>query len=112
MNLINWKIQLRKGLLELVVLNLLAGKRRHGYEMVQLLKTIDGLNIREGNIYPILARLKTDNLVTIEQEISPEGPVRNSYGLSSEGKKFLKQMNEHWRHLVVSIEKAAKGQYQ
>lgn len=110
MNLTNWKIQLRKGVLELVVLNLLSNKRRYGYEMVQLLKTIDGLTIREGNIYPILARLKTDRLVTIEKETSPDGPVRNSYGLSSEGEKFLKQMNEHWRHLVVSLEKAAKGQ--
>jgi PadR family transcriptional regulator PadR len=112
MNLINWKIQLRKGVLELVVLNLLSSKRRYGYEMVQLLKTIDGLTIREGNIYPILARLKTDRLVTIEKETSPDGPVRNSYGLSGEGKKFLEQMNTHWKHLAVSIEKAAKGELQ
>lgn len=109
MNLTNWKIQLRKGLLELVILNLLTSKRRYGYEMVQLLKTIDGLDIREGNIYPILARLKTDNLVTVEQETSPDGPVRNSYGLTAEGKKFLMQMNEHWRHLIVNIENVAKG---
>jgi PadR family transcriptional regulator PadR len=112
MNLTNWKIQLRKGVLELVVLNLLSTRRRYGYEMVQLLKTIDGLTIREGNIYPILARLKTDRLVTIEKETSPDGPVRNSYGLSPEGEKFLTHMNDHWRHLVVSIEKAAKGQLQ
>ena len=110
MNLTNWKIQLRKGLLELVVLNLLANRRHYGYEMVQLLKAIDGLTIREGNIYPILARLKTDRLVTIEKEASPDGPARNSYGLSSEGKKILKQMNTHWKNLILSIENAAKGE--
>lgn len=110
MNLTNWKIQLRKGVLELVVLNLLSSRRHYGYEMVQLLKAIDGLTIREGNIYPILARLKTDRLVTIEKEASPDGPARNSYGLSHDGKKILRQMNEHWKHLVVSIENAAKGE--
>ncbi len=110
MNLTNWKIQLRKGLLELVVLNLLSCRRHYGYEMVQLLKTIDGLTIREGNIYPILARLKTDGLVEIQAQISPEGPSRNSYGLTVNGRKALENMNSHWKHLAASIEKAAKGE--
>jgi PadR family transcriptional regulator PadR len=110
MNLTNWKIQLRKGLLELVVLNLLSCRRHYGYEMVQILKTIDGLTIREGNIYPILARLKTDGLVEIRTEMSPEGPSRNSYGLTDAGKNVLESMNIHWKHLATSIEKAAKGE--
>lgn len=101
---------MRKGLLELVVLNLLSSRRHYGYEMVQILKTIDGLTIREGNIYPILARLKTDGLVEIKAEQSPEGPERNSYGLTAAGKKVLGAMNGHWRHLATSIEKAAKGE--
>lgn len=112
MNLTNWKIQLRKGLLELVVLNLLSCRRYYGYEMVQILKTIDGLTIREGNIYPILARLRTDGLVEIRTEMSPEGPSRNSYGLTEAGKKVLESMNSHWKHLATSIEKAAKGELQ
>ena len=106
----NWQTQLRKGTLDIVILNLLSHGACHGYEMVQRMRKIKGLKIREGNVYPILARLKTDRLVTIEKETSPDGPIRNSYGLSNEGKKFLKQMNEHWKHLVVSIEKAEKGE--
>ena len=110
MNLTNWKIQLRKGLLELFVLNLLENRRYYGYEMVQLLKTIDGLAIREGNIYPILARLKTDGLVETQVETSPDGPSRNSYTLSKNGKQILEPMNNHWRKLAGSINKAVKGE--
>ena len=110
MNLTNWKIQLRKGLLELFVLNLLENRRYYGYEMVQLLKTIDGLSIREGNIYPILARLKSDDLVETHEETSPDGPIRNSYTLSNNGKKVLEQMNNHWKQLNSSIDKAVKGE--
>ena len=110
MNLTNWKIQLRKGLLELFVLNLLENRRYYGYEMVQLLKTIDGLAIREGNIYPILARLKTDGLVETHTEISPDGPTRNSYTLSNNGKKVLEQMNHHWKQLIANVDKAVKGE--
>ena len=111
MNLTNWKIQLRKGLLELFVLNLLDSRHYYGYEMVQLLKTIDGLAIREGNIYPILARLKSDGLVETNEEISPDGPTRNSYTLSKNGKKTLEKMNNHWKQLMASIEMAVKGEF-
>ena len=57
MNLENWQTQLRKGLLDIVALNLLQRGDAHGYEMVQKMKRIEGLQIREGNIYPVLARL-------------------------------------------------------
>ncbi|MBN2163648.1 MAG: helix-turn-helix transcriptional regulator [Pontiellaceae bacterium] len=110
MNLENWKIQLRKGLLELVVLNLLCSRRRYGYEMVQLLKTMDGMAIREGNIYPILARLKSDGLVEIRVETSPDGPSRNSYGLTDQGRRHMEEMRQHWERLSVSIEAAIKGE--
>ncbi|MHC4757885.1 MAG: hypothetical protein ACYTE8_04445 [Planctomycetota bacterium] len=36
---------------DFVILNLLQHGRCHGYEMVQTLKQINGLKIREGNIY-------------------------------------------------------------
>ena len=105
----NWTIQLRKGLLELVILNLLAGGRFHGYEMVKRLKTIKGFSIREGNIYPILARLKTDRLVTIEKEVSPDGPVRNSYALTPAGAKMLEKMNRHWQETVETLDSLTEG---
>ena len=56
----NWQTQLRKGMLDIVILNLLSHGPCHGYEMVQQLKKVHGLKMREGNIYPILARLEQE----------------------------------------------------
>lgn len=109
MNFENWTIQLRKGLLELVVLRLLSSGRYYGYEMVKTLKTIKGFSIREGNIYPILARLKTDRLVTIKKEDSPDGPIRNSYEITEMGKKMLIRMNDHWKEITNTIDSLAAG---
>lgn len=105
----NWQTQLRKGLLDIVVLNLLQHGEWHGYEMVQTLKQIDGLKIREGNIYPILARLQTDGLVTSSAEPSRDGPPRRSFKLSRLGQKVLADMNAHWDQITGSIERVRRG---
>jgi PadR family transcriptional regulator PadR len=109
MNLNNWQTQLRKGLLELVVLNMLKGEPCHGYEMVQKLKKLQGLKIREGNIYPILARLQTDGLIKSTEKSSPEGPPRKYFELTQSGKEYLEKMNSHWETVQQNIEQIRKG---
>ena len=109
MNLENWQTQLRKGLLDIVVLNLLNRGPSHGYEMVQTMKRIEGLQIREGNIYPVLARLETDGLVTSYSQPSTDGPPRKYFKLTEAGQKALEEMNKHWGQLVGSLESIRKG---
>ncbi len=109
MNLNNWETQLRKGLLEVVILNLLRHGKRHGYEMVKILKQNDGLMMREGNIYPILARLQTDGLVASRTEPSQDGPPRKYFELTERGVKTLAEMNAHWDGIITSIQKIRKG---
>ena len=112
MNLQNWQTQLRKGLLELVILNLLSESQRHGYEMVQILKRIEGLAIREGNIYPILTRLKVDKMITSQSHPSQDGPPRKYFTLTKHGIQSLEQMNTHWEMILSSIEQIRKGKEQ
>lgn len=109
LDLHNWQIQLRKGLLELVVLSLLQNGPRHGYEMVQALKRIEGLTIREGNIYPILARLQIDGLVECYSEASRDGPQRKYFSLTKSGKRILNEMNTHWEQIIKSIRFVREG---
>ena len=109
MNLKNWKTQLRKGLLEIAILIYLRKGRSHGYEIVQMLKQIDGFEMREGNIYPILARLQSDKLVTCTAEPSRDGPPRKYFELTTNGKKTLAEMTAHWDKLVASIDRTRKG---
>jgi len=109
MNIENWQTQLRKGLLDVVVLNLLRRGPSHGYEMVQTMKRIEGLQIREGNIYPVLSRLETDGLVTSYSQPSTDGPPRKYFRLTEAGQKALDEMNRHWDQLISSLEKIRKG---
>jgi len=105
----NWRTQLRKGLLEMVVLNLLQNGKIHGYEMVQKLKRLDGLKIREGNIYAILARLRIDGLVKGGEEASEDGPPRIHFELTKPGRKVLEDMNSHWDTIKKDIRIVMKG---
>lgn len=109
MNLNNWQTQLRKGLLELVILNLLCEGKCHGYEMVQTLKKIEGMKIREGNIYPILARLGTDGMIKSKTKPSQDGPPRKYYELTKLGKEYLEKMNSHWEIVQQNINHIRKG---
>jgi PadR family transcriptional regulator PadR len=111
LNLNNWQIQLRKGLLDIVILNLLQHGQYHGYEMVQALKRSRGLKIRVGNIYPILARLQTDGLVTSYSQASRDGPPRKYFKLTELGQKILVDMNTHWDQIIESIQHIRKGVY-
>ena len=96
----NWKTQLRKGFLDLCILNHLAVREFYGYDLVQQLKRIEGTTMREGIIYPILARLQQDGIVTSEKRPSSSGPPRKYYRITDKGQKALEEMNTHWQHMV------------
>ena len=107
----NWQTQLRKGTLDIVILNLLRHGACHGYEMVQRLRKINGLKIREGNVYPILARLQQETLVESYIEPSADGPPRKYFKLTAEGLAILADMNSHWEQMIDSIQHVRKGEF-
>jgi PadR family transcriptional regulator PadR len=100
----NWTTQLRKGLLELCILNVVGGQRVYGYDIVKRLRGIDALVMREGTVYPILSRLKRDGLVKTSLEESPEGPARKYYKLTKRGEQLLAEMNAYWDVLTKGID--------
>ena len=104
----NWQSQLRKGLLDMVILNLLGRGRSHGYDIARTLKGIDGLSVREGNIYPILARLELDGLLAATRQPSQEGPPRKYYEVTGLGRSTVEEMNRHWDQMNESVQKIRK----
>lgn len=92
----NWTTQLRKGLLDLCVLNAIRRDRMYGYDIVRRLGEIEGLMIGEGTVYPILSRLKEEGLVSTTLEESPDGPARKYYQLTERGRIRLGEMNARW----------------
>ncbi len=104
MSLANWKTQLRKGLLELCTLNFLGHRDYYGYDLVQDLKRIDVLQMREGTIYPILARLEEDGLVASRVEPSSSGPPRKYFRITRKGKHAVAEMNRHWTGVQSAVD--------
>ncbi|HYN10094.1 MAG TPA: PadR family transcriptional regulator [Vicinamibacterales bacterium] len=104
----NWTTQIRKGLLELCILNVVDRQRVYGYDIVKQLRGVDALLVAEGTVYPILSRLKRDGLVKTFLEESPEGPARKYYELTKRGQQLLAEMNAYWDVLTDGIETLRK----
>ncbi len=98
----NWKVQVRKGLLEMLVLNAMETRELYGYDLVKNLISIPELGVTEGTIYPLLSRLRLQGLVATRLEESPEGPARKYYSLTRKGRGSVKAMNEHFDILISS----------
>ena len=58
--------QLKKGVLEMLVLEIICRKPTYGYELMAQLKerSDDLFTLKEGTLYPILYRLEDDGMIT------------------------------------------------
>jgi PadR family transcriptional regulator PadR len=104
----NWTVQVRKGLLELCILNALADEERYGYDLVKGLVGVPGLGVTEGTIYPLLSRLRVANLISSRLEESSAGPARKYYSLTKEGRKVMETMNDYMGELNRSVTRLRK----
>jgi PadR family transcriptional regulator, regulatory protein PadR len=105
----NWTIQVRKGLLELCVLNTLVDREFYAYELVKTMVSIPALGITEGTLYPLLSRLRVQGLVRTRLEESNEGPARKYYSLSPDGRRIVKLMNKYIATLAESARALQEG---
>ena len=96
MELSKWIAQTRKGTLELGILLLLRARKRYGLEILEILERNSGMVITEGTLYPLMNRLKREELVVSEWVESASGHPRKYYSLSKEGKRLVEQMIEYW----------------
>ncbi len=107
-NVDNWATQIRRGLLELCVLNMVAEGEVYGYDLVRRLTEMRGLGIAEGSIYPLLSRMRKAGLLRARLEESPNGPARKYYALTPNGVKCCEMMNGHWDELARGIQSLRK----
>ena len=91
------------------VLAVLRQDEGYGYEILERLKQHAGLDLTESTIYPLLARLTRDKLLTVRVAPSPAGPSRRYYKLTAAGQKRLSQMIAHWDELSSSVSRLLKG---
>ncbi len=94
--------QLRKGILELAVMGVLYHERHYGYSLVAVLCERGSISLKEGTIYPILARLDRERLVGSEWVESNQGPPRKYYALTASGRHLFDELSGEF-DLLVSL---------
>ncbi len=102
MNIENSKAQMRKGILEFCILSVLKEKDAYTSEILDTLKNAK-LLVVEGTVYPLLTRLKNDELLQYRWEESTSGPPRKYYGLTEDGHTFLNELQTTWNELSEAV---------
>ena len=86
--------QLKKGVLEMVVLSKIAERDSYGYDIYQ--EVDHYMSISESTIYPILRKLTKEGLCETYLRESSEGPPRKYFRMTGRGKARLMELRKDW----------------
>ncbi len=86
--------QLKKGVLDICVLHVLATRDAYGYELLKELQS--AMDVKESTVYPILTRLSKENLLTSYMAPSPDGPPRKYYKITETGINEYEHKKHEW----------------
>jgi PadR family transcriptional regulator PadR len=95
-------LAIRKGLLEFLILKIIAADKVYVADMLQRLAKTD-FATQEGTLYPLLSRMRREGLVDYEWQESDAGPPRKYYELTARGRAQLAELNDYWKYLNTTI---------
>jgi len=97
--------QVIRAALPLLTLTLIGDRESYGYEIVERLSAI-GLEVSTGLIYPVLARLERDHLVTTRSVASTNGPPRKYFTITPAGQDARGSAREQWQLVSLAVTSA------
>ena len=97
--------ELKKGSAELIILSILAGRSRHGYEISKLIAArSDGqLKFHAASLYPLLYRLEERGWLQGRWVEKAGQRRRRFYSLTPEGKGVLARQRNTWKAFVRAM---------
>lgn len=98
---------LRKGLLEFLILAIVSSGRVYAADMMQRLGKTD-FATQEGTLYPLLSKMRREQLLDYEWQESETGPPRKYYKLATMGRRQLAEFREYWQSLTNLIDELGK----
>lgn len=105
--------QMKKGVLDMLVLKLLEKEAKYGYQLISELKekTKGFFSLKEGTLYPILYRLEGEGLVESRWS-EPKGKqvARKYYRITDAGQKALPEIAGIWKQMEKSIQYIMEGE--
>jgi PadR family transcriptional regulator PadR len=96
---------LQKGSAEMIVLALLEGRARHGYELAKLIESQseNKLQFHVASLYPLLYRLERKLLVEGRWVEKAGERRRRFYRLTPAGRRALASQRRTWREFVAVL---------
>jgi PadR family transcriptional regulator, regulatory protein PadR len=98
---------LRNGLLEFLILLIISADKVYVADMMKRLQDTD-FATQEGTLYPLLSKMRREELVDYEWQESESGPPRKYYKLTSKGKSQLSEFKDYWDYLNTTINKLGR----
>jgi PadR family transcriptional regulator PadR len=98
---------IRKGLLEFLILKIIAADQVYVADMLVRLRDTE-FATQEGTLYPLLSKLRREGLVEYEWRESEAGPPRKYYRLTPAGITVLAELDTYWRNINATIEQLGR----
>jgi transcriptional regulator len=97
--------EVQKGSAEMILLSLLEGRQRHGYELAKMIETQSDnrLQFHVASLYPMLYRLERKQLVEGKWVEKPGERRRRYYRLTPAGRRALAVHRRTWREFVSAL---------
>lgn len=93
---------IRKGLLEFLILKIVSTNTVYVAEILKRLSETE-FATQEGTLYPLLSKMRRENLVDYEWKESEAGPPRKYYTLTAKGKSQLAELNQYWKQINSTV---------
>jgi len=100
--------QMKKGVLDMLVLKLLESEPKYGYQIIQEMKEKSEqiFLLKDGTLYPILYRLEDDKLVVSKwSEAEGRQVARKYYEITEAGREALGEIEIVWKHISDGVMK-------
>src|SRR5499433_1335276 len=93
---------IRKGMLEFLILKIISADKVYVADMLERLSDTE-FATQEGTLYPLLSKMRRENLVDYEWKESEAGPPRKYYKLTGKGRSQLAELNEYWKQINATV---------
>lgn len=107
--------QLKKGVLDILLLKLLTEKALYGYELMTLLdeQSAGYFAAKEGTLYPVLYRLEDAGHIQSNWENTEKrrGAPRKYYSVTPEGIRHLADAQEEFGNFIDATKKILGGSF-
>ena len=100
---------IRKGLLELLVLQIIATEKVYVADILKQLSATQ-FATQEGTLYPLLSKMRRDGLLDYEWKESEAGPPRKYYQLTAKGRDQLRETLDYWDEINETVKKIGQKQ--